>query len=539
MVSLAQQIGVNPQFDVAIIGGGLAGNLLARHLRRHCPKLSLALFERCEQNRYKVGESTVELASHYMVRRLGLSRYLYQHQLPKNGLRFFFDNNTCSASLFDMSEMGTYGLPLIPSFQLDRGRMERYLLENNRHAGVTLVRGARVRQVSLSEDAAPHRFMLQRGDDQLRVKARWLVDASGRAGVLAKQLRWREPESHAVSAVWGRFSGVKDMDDMGPPSFRQRVRYTSRGLSTNHFCYPGYWIWLIPLGQGVTSVGVVMARGRARAWHRDGGWRSEAGFWQFLRRHRAVASLLEGAKMLDVRSYGQAAYGCKQYFHTRRFALIGEAASFTDPLYSPGSDFIALSNDLLVDLIARDEAADFQPNATLYGERVALYNRFMRYRFLGNMRLYRGLYGLLGSYELFRLKWSFDIACYYNLWLEPYLADQHLDARYLTRLLSQQSLEMAALDSFAALFTQLQQHLERGGRYYRGNLGQYLGDFEAIAASATLGSPASRRGALRRTHGSFNRVRNQALDLLADAAQPVARTPLPMRDFLRGRSLLP
>ena len=49
------------QLDVAIVGGGLAGNLLARQLRRTAPELRIGLFERTTQRSYKVGEATVEI----------------------------------------------------------------------------------------------------------------------------------------------------------------------------------------------------------------------------------------------------------------------------------------------------------------------------------------------------------------------------------------------------------------------------------------------------------------------------------------------
>ena len=106
--------------DVAIVGGGLAANLLARQLRRHAPKLSVAIFERETTRSYKVGESTVEIASNYFNRRLGLNTYLYDQHLPKNGLRFFFDRETKDAQLPELSEIGLAGLPPYPSFQLDR-----------------------------------------------------------------------------------------------------------------------------------------------------------------------------------------------------------------------------------------------------------------------------------------------------------------------------------------------------------------------------------------------------------------------------------
>ena len=85
--------------DGAIVGGGLAGGLLARQLRRALPDASIALFEKSMARRYKVGESTVEIATHYLIKRLGLSTYIYKEHLPKNGLRFFFDNEQKSAPI--------------------------------------------------------------------------------------------------------------------------------------------------------------------------------------------------------------------------------------------------------------------------------------------------------------------------------------------------------------------------------------------------------------------------------------------------------
>ena len=78
------------KLDVAVMGGGLAGNLFARQLKMQKPELEIAIFERDVERGYKVGESTVEIAANYLIRKQKLSRYLYMNQLPKNSLRFFF-----------------------------------------------------------------------------------------------------------------------------------------------------------------------------------------------------------------------------------------------------------------------------------------------------------------------------------------------------------------------------------------------------------------------------------------------------------------
>ena len=102
-------------YDVAIIGGGVwAGSLLARHIRQTLPHLSVGLFEKKTTTSYKVGESTVEIAGNYLLRKLKLSSYLYEAQLPKNGLRFFFDSEKKNSDLTKMSEIGSIALPYHP-----------------------------------------------------------------------------------------------------------------------------------------------------------------------------------------------------------------------------------------------------------------------------------------------------------------------------------------------------------------------------------------------------------------------------------------
>jgi flavin-dependent dehydrogenase len=340
------------RLDVAIVGGGLAGGLLARQLRRALPELRVALFEKSTAPGFKVGEATVEIAANHLIRKQGLSQYLYESQLPKNGLRYFFDSPDRDQALPEMSEVGSVNLPFHPAFQIDRARMETDLLEMNRRDGVEVHTGVRVEGIELGEDGAAHRFVARDAHGARSCAARWLVDAAGRGGLLARPLGLRVAEDrHRVGSVWGRFEGVADIDEVGPETFRTRVRHTSRRLSTIHFMYPGYWIWMIPLRGGLISVGVT---GEEVGKRRE--LRTAEGLRGFLGRHRAVAELMADAKGVDLGSCARIAYGTRRYFHADRWALVGEAASAADPLYSPGSDFIALANDLLTEVASRATA---------------------------------------------------------------------------------------------------------------------------------------------------------------------------------------
>jgi flavin-dependent dehydrogenase len=519
------------RLDVAIVGGGMAGGLLARQLLRAVPGLRLALFDKSGETDWRVGESTVELASNYLVRRLGLSRYLYEEQLPKNGLRYFFDDASRALPLPEMTEIGSVNLPFHPAFQIDRARFDADLRQMNAAAGAALHLGTKVQQLRLGEGGEPHHFEAREEDGAPRAfSCRWLVDASGRAGLMAKARGLRVKEDrHRVASVWGRFEGVADVDDSGPEAFRARVRHTSRGLSTMHFCYAGYWIWFIPLRGGITSVGVVGEPPRD-----DPRMRSPEGFRAFLDGHAAVRELLRGARALDTQSFAQLAYGTSRYFSSDRWGLTGEAAAFADPLYSPGADFIALENDFLTDLIVRDLGGE-SPGSQR--RRVDLYDRFMRFRFEAAMLLYRDQYPLLGSAELMRLKWDFDLALYYNLWVSAYMQDLHLDDAWLRRELRQEPFVLQAMANFTKLFEKARRHLEAEGHYHRGNRGRFSFGLEFIDFVEEVGRPRARRDVLGKTAEIFNSVYLRARELLGKPEDAPPAEPMPLTSFMVDRPL--
>lgn len=514
------------RFDVAVLGGGMAGALLARQVKRACPALSIGVFEKSTERSYKVGESLVEIAANYLVRRQRLSGYLYENHLPKNGLRYFFDDESCATPLTEMSEVGPINLPFHPAFQIDRARLETDLLAMLDELGVDVRTGVRVDSLELGSGGAPHRFAALGPDGGEEIEARWLVDASGRAGLVAKARDLRVPEDeHRIGSVWGRFRGVADADDLGSEEWRGRVRHSARRLSTMHFWYPGYWFWFIPLRGGITSVGLTGTPTRDREV------RTADGFNAFLRRHRGITELLGDAEMLDCGSYAQIAYGTRTFFSADRWGLTGEAATAADPFYSPGSDFIALENDFLTDLIARDFAGE---SAQSLEDRRDLYDRFMQFRHESAMLLYRGLYDGLGSFELMRMKWDLDIGCYYNLWVSPYMLDQHLDTRFLRRQLRMQPFVLQALRNFAELFRHVERSLRERGEYFRGNRGRFNYGLENIDFVQRVGEARSRREILDKTEELFNLVYARANELLGESSAPAH---MPLQSFMGDQPL--
>ena len=477
-----------------------------------------------------MGEATVEIAANYLIRKQGLSQYLYENHLPKNGLRYFFDNAERNAPLEEMSEIGTVNLPFHPAFQLDRSRLETDLLDMNRADGVHVRTGAAVGQIAFGENGDPHRLEVSIEGQTISYESRWIVDAGGRSGLFArlKGLKVAE-EEHRLGAVWGRYEGVSDIDEWESEEFRARVRHTSRRLSTIHFWYPGYWIWFIPLRGGATSIGVT---GEQMAESKE--LRTPEGFRAFLEEHRAVRDLMGGAKNIDIGSYTQIAYGTRRFFHADRWGLVGEAATSADPLYSPGSDFIALENDFLTDMIRRDLV---DGDAVEMAERCELYDQFMQFRYEAAMRLYRNLYDLQGSYELTCAKWDFDIASYYNLWTSAYMRDQHLDRDYLNAQLRLKPFILQALENFSNLFQRVASALRGRGDYFRANTGQFYFGLTNIDFEKEVGTNRSEAEVMQKSEEIFNLVRTQALLLLGTAPSARAVEPLPLKAFLGRRAI--
>jgi flavin-dependent dehydrogenase len=419
----------NQPYDVLIAGGGLAGLCLARQLTRDAPSLRVFLAEKrphpVPEAAFKVGESSVEIGAHYFERVLGLEPHLREQQLEKFGLRYFFpaDGNRRIEARF---ELGPSGFPPVPSFQLDRGRIENWLLRTNRDAGVDVRDGCRVSGYELGDPF--HRLTIESAGRTETVEGRWLVDASGRAGLIRHRLGLTRPVGHLANACWFRFPHRLRIDDWSSdPEWRGRVPSEQRWLSTNHLMGIGYWVWLIPLGSGSTSVGIVVDSTlhpytRLNRFDRALDWLRE-----FEPQCAEVVASHE-ADLEDFLALRGFAYGCSQVYSRDRWALIGEAGLFTDPFYSPGSDFIAMGNDFVADLIGRerggeDVSARLEQYNTTY---LRLYEAFLR--------LYEGQYPIMGNAQVMTAKVAWDNACYWAITALLYFQRRYLQPEFMASI---------------------------------------------------------------------------------------------------------
>src|SRR5256712_12912750 len=177
---------MDSDYDVAIIGGAFSGAATALMLKRKRPQARILIIEKTDEFDRKVGESTTEVSSCYMTRILGLAHYLGHHQLAKQGLRLWFSNRP-DQRFDDCVEVGTRYQSRLPGFQVDRAKLDSHMLELAVQAGCELWRPAKVLNIELKDGNGQKVSAALNGSDRT-VRARWIVDATGRATMLARKL---------------------------------------------------------------------------------------------------------------------------------------------------------------------------------------------------------------------------------------------------------------------------------------------------------------------------------------------------------------
>ncbi len=406
---------LQPEYDVVILGGGLAGLCLALQLKQRRPGTSVLVLEKkkhpVDEAAHKVGESSVEIGAHYFTNVLALMDHFKERQLPKLGLRYFFADGD-KRDIATRTELG--GNVFFPSrsWQIDRGRFENHLAVQAAAAGADFIDAAVVGKVDLGGRTAISTVAFTAADKVERtVRARWVVDASGRAGILKRKLGLAKPNGHDANAVWWRYDRKVAIDDWSedPAWQAQNAGKRSRWLSTVHFMGRGYWVWLIPLGSGSHSVGIV-ADAKLHPFSTMSSYEKAL---QWLRDNEPqCAEKCEGreAQLQDFLGFKGFSYSCKQVYSEERWALTGEAGAFLDPFYSPGSDYIGMGNTFIVDLITREMAGES------ISTRASFYDKIYFTFFENHLKLYEDQMPLFGNAKVMALKIIWDFAYY---WVVP------------------------------------------------------------------------------------------------------------------------
>jgi flavin-dependent dehydrogenase len=422
------------EVDVLIVGAGLAGLALARQLLLASPEIHILMLDRLAEiptKKQKVGEATVQVSGYYYSRVLEMEEHLLTEHFLKYNLRFYWKSQRGGDVWEDLSQSYIRKISNIATYQLDRNKFEAAVLEKNRECpGFELIHPTTNLQVDLTEDGSdePHAFRFEAHGQEISGRAGWVVDASGRGRFLVKrkQLDRPSPIKHGSSFLW--VEGLLDPEkctNLDRKAIRLRKERSALGhfptfLATNHYCGEGYWFWEIPL-HGKTSLGLVFDSENVA--FKDVSSPEKLVEW-ICREYPLFARDLPQRKIVYHSGLTSFALDNGQTISPDRWALVGEACRFTDPLYSPGGDLISTYCTLVSDAILTGSRKELE-------SKIRFYEPLARAIYEAYVPSFAISYCTLGDQECFSLRYVWELTVYFGFYVFPFINDLLTEQAFL------------------------------------------------------------------------------------------------------------
>ncbi len=313
---------VTEQCDVAVIGGGPGGSTAATLLARRGYRV-IAL-EKAHHPRFHIGESLLPM-NLPIFERLGVLDKVRAMGVFKAGADFEADNERGYNTYAFARAIGNSPPH---AYQVWRQDFDRMLYQHARECGADAREGHEVVQIRMH---GPRETLLDVRTDEghsYRIQARYVVDASGRDALLASSNKLRRKNSqHQSAAVFAHFHGAE-----------RRAGEDAGNISIYRFDYG--WMWMIPLPDGVMSVGAVA---RPEYFRQRQGRGTIEFLLDTLKLCPALWQRIEPANLIgdEVRVTGNYSYDSTR-MGGPGWILVGDAFAFLDPVFSSGV-YLAMS----------------------------------------------------------------------------------------------------------------------------------------------------------------------------------------------------
>jgi flavin-dependent dehydrogenase len=324
------------EVDVVIVGGGPAGSVCASQLARR--SISTLVLEKERFPRFHLGESLLPCSTP-ILEEIGVREEIERAFIQKHGARFHDDvDGRKDRFSFDT---GWKSEPKY-AFQVPRDEFDHVLLRHARACGADVREEHTVTRV-IREGERITGVEADSPDGPIRVRARFVVDASGRTALFAH-------ESRATATIPGldqtslfahfegvpRESGIRE-GDIDIVMFRPAKDARPE------------WFWIIPFKDGRTSVGAVVSR----AWVKSHGGDRDALFRAAVAESKTASEMLAPAKMIWPRVEATADFSYRvRDMSGEGWLAIGDAGGFIDPLFSTGAHIAIVGGKQAADAIA-------------------------------------------------------------------------------------------------------------------------------------------------------------------------------------------
>ncbi len=358
---------LKPEFDLAIVGAGFGGSLMA--MIAHQLGLAVVLLEQGRHPRMVIGESTTPL-SNLLLERLSTTYDLpriaplakwgsWQRTYPqiacglKRGFTFFHNEDqllVAASPHDDIADTHWY-----------RADVDHFLVREAQQLGVEYRDSVWIETVDFAENGAT--IVGRAGEEAFNLRAGFLIDATGPRGVLHRTLQLEEsplPGLPPTESLYSHFTGVTRSEIAGdePP-------YPVDDAAVHHV-FDGGWVWVLRFNNGVTSAGVAATRRVAKELAMSEGepaWQRLLDRLPVLKAQFKQASACQPFRHLPTISFRSSTIAGK------RWAMLPSAAGFVDPLLSTGFALTLTGIERLAQIIREHrDSADLARQLQSYAE---------------------------------------------------------------------------------------------------------------------------------------------------------------------------
>jgi flavin-dependent dehydrogenase len=318
--------GMAELFDIVIVGGGPAGSTAGTLLAKQ--GWNVALLEKEKFPRFKIGESLLP-GSLRTFERMGVKEKIDRADvIVKHGGKII---SACGSRSNRFLFCDAFRCRYPTSYQVERSMFDQLLLDHAATTGCHVWQGMQVTEAAFDQDGVTVRNV------DRTIRARYLIDCSGRNSLVGSRFKLRQNYSHLRKfSLYAHFEGV-DREPGIDGTLTQMIRGKDR------------WIWIIPITSKKTSIGVVLDAQTFRRMKLE----PEAAFDQILQENPKVREKMSQARRItDVHATGDFSFR-NHRFVGERWVLAGDAAGFIDPVWSSGVFIAVLSGEKAADMLDR------------------------------------------------------------------------------------------------------------------------------------------------------------------------------------------
>jgi flavin-dependent dehydrogenase len=321
--------GITDRCDVLVIGGGPAGSTIATLL--HEKGWGVVLLEQDHHPRFHIGESLLPM-NLPILEKLGVLELVRRIGVPKFGAEFCPGDVEISPETIYFSDAMDKGHPY--AFQVRRSEFDEILFRNCAAKGTAAYEGVRVKDVTFRPGLTHLAHTIDEAGTERIWETRFIVDASGRDTFLSRKTGTkRKNPLHQSAAIFGHFRDV------------ERRRGRDEG-NISIYWFPHGWFWMIPLADGVMSVGAVCWPEYLKTRRTT----PKEFLWQTIQLCPQVARRMQSAQPVGkARATGNYSYKSERMYGDG-YILVGDAFAFIDPVFSTGV-YLAMNSALLGALV--------------------------------------------------------------------------------------------------------------------------------------------------------------------------------------------